>query len=255
MTMVTYAKKDAVAFITLGPSANQNRIDDAVAARLRDIESRIRQDTEVRAVIIGAEGGDVFCAGTDIEALSSMENRAEGLNLFSVASVIDAFDCPVIAAVNGAAAGQGLEMALACDLRICASNATFTMPQAARGEIPFDGGTQRLSRLVGKAKALEMILLGEPIDADEALRIGLVHGVVAAEDLRPAVEKMARKIAGQSPISMAYAKEAIHKGMDMTLEQGLRLEADLYYLIHTTRDRVEGITAFRQKRRPQFNGE
>ena len=128
------------------------------------------------------------------------------------------------------------------------------MPQVAQGELPWDGGTQRLSRLVGKAKALEMILLGESIDASEAYRIGLVHKVFSSDMLMDTVQGIARKIARQSPVSLAYAKEAVNKGMDLTLAQGLRLEADLYFLLHNTRDRIEGIEAFREKRRPDFKG-
>jgi enoyl-CoA hydratase/carnithine racemase len=172
----------------------------------------------------------------------------------SVADTIDSFVCPVIAAINGRATGLGLEMALACDMRMCSHNAQLGMPQVSHGEMPWDGGTQRLSRLVGKGKALEMILLGESIDAGEAYRIGLVHKVFTPSQLMDAVQEIAGKIARQSPVSLAYAKEAIKKGMDLTLDQGLRLEADLYYLLHTTRDRVEGISAFRQKRRPKFKG-
>jgi enoyl-CoA hydratase/carnithine racemase len=190
----------------------------------------------------------------DTQAALAFEDRAKFIELFSVAAIMETFACPVIAAINGAALGQGLELALACDLRICSQNATFAMPQVTYGEMPWDGGTQRLSRLVGRGKALEMVLLGECIDAQEALLIGLVHKMVSSGELMGAVQEMAHKIADQSPISLAYSKEAIHKGMDLTLDQGLRLEADLYCLIHTTRDRTEGIKAFREKRKPQFEG-
>jgi enoyl-CoA hydratase/carnithine racemase len=120
--------------------------------------------------------------------------------------------------------------------------------------MPWDGGTQRLARLVGRAKALELILLGETIDAPEAHRIGLVHKVISHDELMTVVMDLAQKMAAKSSVSLAYVKEAIHKGMDLTLEQGLRLEADLYYLMHTTKDRTEGIKAFREKRQPQFKG-
>jgi enoyl-CoA hydratase/carnithine racemase len=128
------------------------------------------------------------------------------------------------------------------------------MPQVADGQMPWDGGTQRLARLVGRGKALELLLLGEAIEAREAQRIGLVHRAVPHAELMTVVMDMAHKMAGKSPTSLAYVKEAIHKGMDLTLEQGLRLEADLYYLIHTAGDRTEGIRAFREKRQPQFKG-
>ncbi len=243
-----------MATVTLSRAEAQNRINAQVAGEFKDIRSEIQRDKDIRVVIITAEGQDVFCAGTDTREAYAFEDRATFIELFSVADTIGTFDCPVIAAVNGTAFGQGLELALACDLRICSQKAAFAMPQVTSGEMPWDGGTQRLARLVGRGKALEMILLGEIIDAKEALRIGLVHTVVASEKLLGAVQEMAHKIAAQSPVSLAYAKEAIHKGMDLTLDQGLRLEADLYYLLHTTRDRTEGIRAFREKRKPRFEG-
>jgi enoyl-CoA hydratase len=252
--MVNYSKKESVATITLCRAVAQNCINDRVVGEFKDIRSEIQRDKDIRVVIVTAEGQDVFCAGADTQAAVAFEDRAKFLELFSVAAIIDRFDCPVIAAINGAALGQGLELTLACDLRICSQNATFAMPQVTYGEMPWDGGTQRLSRLVGRGKALEMILLGESIDAQEALCIGLVHKVVPPGELMGTVQELAQKIADQSPISLAYAKEAVHKGLDLTLDQGLRLEADLYYLIHTTRDRTEGIKAFREKRKPQFEG-
>ncbi|MBA7483351.1 Crotonyl-CoA hydratase [subsurface metagenome] len=129
------------------------------------------------------------------------------------------------------------------------------MPQVAQGLIPVDGGTQRLPRIVGKGKALELILTAETINAKEAFEIGLVHKVVAKESLAAEVEAMAKTITAKAPIALRYAKEAINKGLDLTLEQGLRLEADLYFILHTTADRTEGIKAFLQKRPPQFKGQ
>ena len=152
------------------------------------------------------------------------------------------------------AVGLGLELALACDIRICTEPCHFGFPHIEKGSIPRDGGTQRLPRLVGKAKAIEMILMGESIDAREACRIGLVNRIVPSEDLTASVMKMALEMASKAPFSLKYAKEAICKGMDLTLEQGLRLEGDLYFLLHTTRDREEGIKAFREKRTPRFEG-
>jgi enoyl-CoA hydratase/carnithine racemase len=160
----------------------------------------------------------------------------------------------VIAAINGDATGQGLELALACDIRVATEASHFGLPHIKKGLIPWDGGTQRLSRLVGSGKTLEMILTGEMIDAQEALRIGLVNKVVPREELMKAVTGLAQEMASKGPIALRYAKEAIHKGMDLTLEQGLRLEADLYLLLHTTKDRSEGIKAFREKKVPRFEG-
>ena len=246
--------KESVATITLCRSKAKNAIGTRMSAELKDIQIDIQRDKTVKVVVITGEGRDVFCAGTDLEEFYTFENRAERIALFSAASIIDAFNCPTIAAINGDALGQGLELALACDLRMCSQKAVLGMPQIKAGEMPWDGGTQRLARLVGKAKAMELILLGETIDAGEAQRIGLVQRITPPDDLMTAVMDLAHKLAAKSPVSLAYVREAINKGMDLTLDQGLRLEADLYYLIHTTDDRTEGIKSFREKRRPQFKG-
>jgi enoyl-CoA hydratase/carnithine racemase len=145
-------------------------------------------------------------------------------------------------------------MVLACDLRIAAETARFGLPQIKAGLIPGNGGTQRLARLAGRGKALEMILTGETIDAREAYRVGLVNKVAPLQELMSTVMGMAREMASKGSIALRYTKEAVYQGMDLTLEQGLRLEADLYLLIHTTKDRIEGITAFREKRAPKFEG-
>jgi hypothetical protein len=146
-------------------------------------------------------------------------------------------------------------LALACDIRIASERASFCLPHTAHGLIPCGGGTQRLPRLVGKGKALEIVLTAEPINAQEAFRIGLVSKVVSAEKLLQEAEEWVERIISHGPIALRYAREAVHKGMDLTLEQGLRLEADLYFLIQTTSDRMEGIRAFKEKRSPQFKGE
>jgi enoyl-CoA hydratase/carnithine racemase len=173
---------------------------------------------------------------------------------YNVAAAIADIEKPVIAAVNGDAFGQGLELALACDVRIASSTARLGFPNVARGIIPMDGGTQRLSRIVGKGKALELILTAETISAEEAEKIGLVSKVVTPESLAAEVNTLAKTMATKAPIALRYIKEAVNKGTDMTLEQGLRLEADLYFLLHTTSDRTEGIQAFQQKRTPEFKG-
>ena len=167
---------------------------------------------------------------------------------------IASIDRPVISAIDGEVTGLGLELALACDIRIATEISHFGLPHVREGLIPWDGGTQRLSRLVGRSKAMEMILTGEIIDAQEAYRIGLVNRVVPPKELMSLVMDMAREIASKGPVALRYAKEAIHKGMDLTLEQGLRLEADLYFLLHTTKDRTEGIRAFQEKSSPRFEG-
>jgi len=253
--MFNYMKANSVVTLTLDREHVQNHMDMRSAAALRDFCDQINNDDDIRAVVITGKGSDAFCSGIDEEESQSCDDKLLYMKNVSVAETIDSFTCPVIAAINGRASGLGLEMALACDMRMCSQTAQLGMPQITCGEMPWDGGTQRLSRLVGKGKALEMILLGESRDADEAYRIGLVHKVFPFERLMDAVQEIAEKIVQQSPVSMAYAKEAIKKGMDLTLAQGLRLEADLYFLLHTTRDRTEGISAFREKRRPVFKGD
>ena len=161
---------------------------------------------------------------------------------------------PVIAAINGDAMDQGLEMALACDLRVAVEDAGLGITDLSRGVVPWDGGTQRLPRLVGRGMAMEMLLTGRVLDAREALKVGLVHHVVPCEQLDGAVGKLAATLAGKAPIALRYAKEAVMKGMDGPMEQGMRLEADLSILLQRTADRAEGIASFLEKRCPRFAG-
>ncbi len=209
---------------------------------------------DVRIVVITLHGEKSSSTGRDLGGMSLKDNGRDGAILWSLAEPIAKLDKPVIAAISGDAIGQGFELALACDIRIAQETSRFGLPHIKRGLIPWDGGTQRLSRLVGKGKALEMILTGEMIDAQEAYRIGLVNKIVPPDKLMTAAMDLAQEMASKGPIALRYAKEAIYKGMDMTLDQGLRLEADLYLLLHTTTDRTEGIHAFREKRRPRFEG-
>jgi len=174
---------------------------------------------------------------------------------YNVASAVASIDRPVLAAINGDALGWGLELALSCDIRLASHTARFGLPQVAFGLIPMDGGTQRLPRIVGRGKALELIFTARTIGAEEALAVGLVSQVVLRENLAAEAEALARTIAGKAPIALRYIKEAVNKGLDLTLEQGLRLEADLYFLLHTTTDRTEGIRAFQEKKSPHFKGE
>lgn len=168
----------------------------------------------------------------------------------SVVEAIAALQVPTIAAIEGPAVGIGVELALACDLRIASETATFQCP-----ELPSAGGTQRLPRIVGRAHALELLLLGDAISAAEAQRIGLVSRVVPEGQALEEARQVAQRIAEKAPVAVRYLREAVQKGMDLTLDQGLRLEADLYFLLQTTADRMEGITAFLEKRSPRFRGE
>lgn len=249
---VLYRKKESVAIITLDREDSKNAINAKVLVEIEDTRNEISKDHDITVIIITGKG--TFCAGTERDGFVLFENKAELIRGLSIASIIEQFDQPTIAAIQGDAFGQGLELALACDLRICSETARFAMDHLTCGDIPWDGGTQRLPRTVGKGKAMEMILTGEVIDAQKAHRVGIIHRVVPDGELLTVVMDMAREIATKSTIAVRYAKEAISKGMDLTLEQGLRLEADLYFLLHTTRDRTEGIRAFQEKRPPRFEG-
>jgi enoyl-CoA hydratase/carnithine racemase len=246
--LVKFEEKDGVAALKLLPFDPMNQI-----ARLsEEIAECCRQfrDKDENSVLVITEGIPGLLAIK--EESGYLEKGATGI--VSLAQPIAACERPVIIGIRGDAVGLGLEMALACDVRVASETSKFAMPQIYAGLVPWDGGTQRLPRTVGKAKALEMILTGERIDAQEANRIGLVSRIVPAEKVITTVMELARDMASKSSVSLEYCKEAIVKGMDLTLEQGLRLEADLYFLMHTTHDREEGIKAFQEKRKSKFKG-
>ena len=243
---VIYTKKDHIGYITLNRPEVGNIINLKLAQELEAICRQINQDEDVYVVMLTGAGDKAFCSGSELEKSGTR---------YSVATAIASIEKPVIAAINGDALGQGLELALSCDIRLASDKAKFGFPQIAQGIIPFDGGTQRLPRIVGKGKALELILTAETITAEEALEIGLVSKVVDGASLAAEAEALAKTIAAKAPIALRYIKEAVNKGLDLTLDQGLRLEADLYFLLHTTADRTEGITAFLKKRPPQFKGQ
>jgi len=246
-TTIIYTQKKHIAHITLNRPEADNAINQQLAQELESICRQINQDNDIYVVIITGAGNKMFCGGGE---LASPESSSS----YSAATAIASLSQPVIAAINGDALGQGLELALSCDIRLASVKAKFSLPQVAKGLIPMDGGTQRLPRIVGKSKALELILTAETIDANEALEIGLVNKVIAKEEVAAEAEAMARTMTTKGPIALRYAKEAVNKGLDLTLEQGLRLEADLYFLLHTTEDRTEGIKAFLERRPPHFKG-
>lgn len=251
---VTLRREDHVVVITIvnveSDPAKLARLSDD----LSDLCAEITSDEAARVIILTGAGENAFSMGTDLLIAVSRMDEGPCKKLCSIASPIARLDRPVIAAINGDALGQGLELVLACDIRIAIETASFGLPHITAGLIPWDGGTQRLSHLVGRGKTMEMILTGETIDVQEAYRIGLVNRVVRADELMGVAMDVALGMASRAPIALKYAKEAVYKGMDLTLEQGLRLEGDLYFLLQTTSDRTEGVTAFREKKSPRFEG-
>ena len=243
-TAIIFARKEHVAYVTINRPEANNIGNQQLAQEIEEVCRQVNRDDEIYVVVLTATG-DAFCAGSELEP---------GERKLSPTVAIAGIDRPVIAAINGDAIGEGLEIALCCDIRIASDKACFGLPQVAHGVIPMNGGTQRLARIVGKGKALEMLFTAESINAEEALEVGLVNKVMPGEKLAGEAEALARTLASKGPIALRYVKEAVNKGTDMTLEQGLRLEADLYFLLHTTADRTEGIRAFLEKRIPKFKG-
>jgi enoyl-CoA hydratase len=248
---ITYERAGPVVTLIINRPAAGNTITERLAQELADACGSIYEDDSILVTVLTGAEDKSFCTGTDsrVSPLGGWEGARP-----LVAGFVASLNCPVIAAINGDALDQGLELAMACDIRIAAETAHFGL-SISSGVVPCDGGTQRLPRLVGKGKALEMMLAGEIIDAREALRIGLVNRVVSPGELIPVVKDMAQSIASKGPWALRYGKEAINKGIELTLGEGLRLEADLYSLLQTTSDRIEGVKAFIEKRSAQFKGE
>jgi enoyl-CoA hydratase/carnithine racemase len=250
---VIFSKSGHIGRITLNRPEAGNNIDFEMSQELAGVCQRINQEKDIYVVILTGTG-EAFCRGGSIRELINLEDNNQLLLKLSPAEAMAGIECPTLASLNGDGLGVGLEIALACDLRLAADKAKFGLPQITQGTIPVNGGTQRLSRVVGKAKALEMVVTGEIIGAQEAFDIGLVNKLVKSEDLTSATDTLANTLASKAPLAARYCKEVVNKGLDLGLEQGLRLEADLYFLLHTTGDRTEGIQSYLQKKPPQFKG-
>ena len=242
----------AVALLTLKGDDGSNRVTAAMREDIAATLEWISDDEGVRVVVATGEGS-VFSGGTE-EAVREVRSGAEEA-LHGTSGHIAQLAAPVIAAINGDARGPGLELALACDLRVASEEAVFAMDQIRYGMMPWDGGTQRLPRLVGRGWGAAMVLTGMCVEAEEALEMGLVHALFPKESVVKEAFALAQRIATHAPVALEYAKEAINKGMDMTLDQGLRLEQDLTVILQSTADRAEGIGSFLEKRKPEFRGE
>jgi len=251
-------KSGAAVRVTVNRPEKLNALNAQVIAELERCFQTLREDREVRAVILTGAGEKAFVAGADIGEIASLtplEAREFAQRGQKVFDQIENLGKPVIAAVNGYALGGGCELAMACTLRIASENARFGQPETKLGLIPGYGGTQRLARLLGKGRALELLASGEPISAQEAYRVGLVNQVVPAKDLIPACEALAGKIVANAPLAVKFVLEAVNRGMEMPLAEGLALEASLFGLCCATEDMKEGTQAFLDKRSPKFTGQ
>jgi enoyl-CoA hydratase/carnithine racemase len=254
---VVYEKKGAIAYVTVNRPKVLNALNTPTWKDLRTAFEDARDDTAIRGVILTGAGNKAFIAGADISELAHVAAfEAEQSSRFGqeVLDLIENLGKPVIAAVNGFALGGGCETAMACTIRIAVENAKFGQPEVKLGLVPGGGGTQRLPRLVGKGRALQLILSGEMISAQEAYRIGLVNDIVPATDLITRAEAILKQIAANAPIAVKFALEAANKGLETSQSEGLLLEASYFGLCAATEDKKEGTSAFLEKRAPQFHG-
>jgi enoyl-CoA hydratase/carnithine racemase len=253
---ILYAEKDGIAYVTVNRPKVLNALNMPTWVDLRTAFEYTRANAAVRGVILTGSGDKAFIAGADINMLahfSAVEATESSRFGQEVLNLIENLGKPVIAAINGAALGGGCETALACTMRIAVEGARFGQPEVKLGLLPGGGGTQRLPRLVGKGRALQLILSGGMIDAQEAYRIGLINEVVPARDLISRAEAILRQISANAPIAVNLALEAVNKGMEASQAEGLLLEASYFGLCAATEDMKEGTNAFLQKRAPQFH--
>jgi enoyl-CoA hydratase len=250
-------KKNNIAYVTIDRPKVLNALNMATMGELEEVFTDLAADRDIRVVILTGGGEKAFVAGADINELSknnAVEAKAYTHRGQAVLDLIENLGKPVIACVNGFALGGGCEIAMARTMRIASENAKFGQPEVKLGIIPGYGGTQRLPRLVGKGLAMQMVLTGEMISAQEAHRIGLVNEVVAPDKLIARAEEIAGKIIGMSPLAIQYCMEAVNEGMNMTLQEGLFLEATLFAVACSSEDKNEGTRAFLEKRPAKFQG-
>jgi enoyl-CoA hydratase len=254
---VLYEKKSAIGYVTVNRPKLLNALNTPTWEDLRTAFEDARNDPTVRGVILTGAGNKAFIAGADIGELAhATAIDAERSSRFgqSVLDLIENLGKPVVAAVNGFALGGGCETAMACTIRIAVDSAKFGQPEVTLGLLPGGGGTQRLPRLVGKGRALQLILSGEMISAQEAHRIGLINEIVPAADLITRAEAILNKIASNAPVAVKFSLEAVNKGLETSQGEGILLEASYFGLCAGTEDKKEGTSAFLEKRAPQFRG-
>ena len=258
---ILFEKKDKIAIITINRPEAMNAIDPETSMELTKAWMDFRDDPDLWVGILTGAGEKAFSAGADLKTmipmlskLSTFERREREEKFPGLGGITKGLNIwkPIIAAINGFCLAGGFEMALSCDLRVAAEHATFGLMEVSRGIIPGAGGTQRLPRMIPMAKAMEMILMAQRIDAQEALRLGVVNRVVPLAELMPTAMKMAEVISQNAPLAVRCAKEAIIRGLSMTLEEGLRVESVLQSYLLKTEDAIEGPRAFAEKRKPQY---
>ncbi len=252
-----FSEDGAIAIITMNRPKALNALNSETLQELGAALEASLEPPETMALIITGAGDKSFVAGADISEFQGLETAFEGRELAlggqDAISSISAMPIPTIAAINGFALGGGLELALACDLRVASKNAKLGLPEVGLGLIPGYGGTQRLPRLIGEARALDLILTARHVPAEEALSMGLVNRV--ADNALEEATKLARSIIKNAPVAIGLAKEAVRRGLTGTLNDGLELEADLFGLVSSSKDMKEGVAAFLEKRKPEFSGE
>ncbi|MEM7205558.1 MAG: enoyl-CoA hydratase-related protein [Planctomycetota bacterium] len=248
-------REDGVATVTVHRPDKLNALDGATIEELVAAVAKLSDDENIGAVILTGSGEKAFVAGADVGALAQqgvLDGRENARAGQALTTAIEASPKPFLAAINGYALGGGLELALACDLRYAATTAKLGLPEVSLGIIPGYGGTQRLPRLIGMGPALQLILTGDPVGADEALRLGLVNGVHEPGELLSSVQGVAKRILSRGPTALALAKQAARRGAQLSLAEGLELEADLFGMISSTEEMREGMRAFLEKRKPAW---
>ena len=258
MTLVVYENRNSVALVRLNRPEKFNSLTREMIVALSDLFKQFASQSDLRAVILTGTGERAFCAGTDINELGGIDEPAAtevSRRGQLLCDLIERCPVPVIAAINGLAVGGGCELALACHIRLAAANARFSLPETRLGIIPGYGGTQRLPREIGKTRALEIMLAGRDLSAEEALRIGLVNRVTDSQGLLKEAESVAHDIAKLAPLAIRVCLEAVTRGLELPLEEGLALESQLFASLFATADVREGTSAFLEKRAPLFRGE